>query len=99
MSEFTNRVEAQRRLLKIVNGKKKQKEELFSLGDSAIQRWSSVNGIDPSSRVVALLKGASDRVFVMANHSDAPIAEEYLLTVEELYHIGNELEDAVESGS
>jgi hypothetical protein len=97
MTEFTNRVEAQRRLLKIVNAKKKQKEELFSLTDSAIHRWSSVNGVDPSSRVVALLKGASDRVFVMANHSDAPIAEEYLLTVEELYHIGDELKEAVES--
>ncbi|HMH11717.1 MAG TPA: hypothetical protein VK578_01295 [Edaphobacter sp.] len=97
MSEFTNRVEAQRRLLKIVNAKKKHGEELFSLSDSAIQRWSSVNGVDPSSRVVDLLKKASDRVFVMANHSDAPIADEYLLTVEELCHIGDELKEVVES--
>jgi hypothetical protein len=98
MNEFTNRVEAQRRLLKVVNGKQNQKEELFSLSDSAIQRWRSVNGIDPSSRVVALLKGASDRVFVMANHSEAAITEEYLLTVEELHRIGDELREAVESG-
>jgi hypothetical protein len=44
---------------------------------------------------VTLLKKACDRVFVMANHSDAPIAEEYQLTFEELQCIGDELEKVV----
>ena len=80
MGEFSSRVEAQRQILKAVNGKAWPKEQLFALTSSAIQRWISVNTIDSSIPLVKLLNSASAQIFVMANHSDDPIAGSYALT-------------------
>jgi len=89
MNEFNNRVDAQRQLLKIVNDRVKGKEELFSMSQKGIARWTAVNGIDTSSRLVQLLDSASRRIFVMANLSDDPIASEYRMNQDEVIRIGH----------
>jgi len=52
MSEFNNRIAAQRHVLQLVNKKRLGKEELFGLSNKAIERWISVNFVNPESRLV-----------------------------------------------
>lgn len=81
MTEFSSRVEAQRKILKTVNNGP-WKEQLFALNSNAISRWALENGVEGSARIVNLLKSASDEIFAMANHSDDPIAGSYRITKE-----------------
>lgn len=91
MSEFSNRVDAQRQILRVVNEKPWKNEQLFALSAKAIQRWTSVNHIDASTRLVRLLSDASAQIFIMANHSDDPIAGVYILTCERVNAIATEI--------
>lgn len=91
MGEFSSRVEAQRQLVQAVNTHQWKQEQLFALTAKAIQRWSTVNHIDPATRLVQLLHAASLQVFIMANHSDDPIAGTYLLSRKRVQIIESEL--------
>ncbi len=91
MEEFSSRVEAQRQLVQAVNTHPWEQEQLFALTAKAIQRWSTVNHIDPAGRLVQLLHVASLQVFIMANHSDDPIAGAYLLSRKRVQTIEDEL--------
>ena len=77
MDEFNNRIAAQRQILEVVNRRRIRKEELFSLSIRAIERWISVNRLDPESRLVELLKAASAKLFFLANRSQEQITEDY----------------------
>jgi hypothetical protein len=77
MSEFVNRVEAQRALLVVVNTKRWPKEELYSLSEKAIDRWLLANGIDPESQLARLVYRASEKLFFLANKSQEQVTEEY----------------------
>ncbi|TXL03368.1 hypothetical protein BMR08_17225, partial [Methylococcaceae bacterium CS2] len=55
MTEFNNRIAAQRDILVCVNGKN-WSEELYGLSSGAIERWMSVNKIKPDSVLVKLVK-------------------------------------------
>ena len=77
MDEFNNRIAAQRQILEVVNRRRIRKEELFSLSIRAIERWISVNRLDPESRLVKLLKAASAKLFFLANRSQEQITEDY----------------------
>lgn len=96
MNEFSSRVESQRRILKIVNGRTWKKEQLFALSTQAIQRWTSKNFINDSSQLVKLLYSASAHIFVMANHSDDPIAGIYALTQECLDAIERQVKEELD---
>jgi hypothetical protein len=80
MGEFSNRIESQRQILKAVNTRSWAREQLFALTPSAIQRWASVNNVDPSSRLARLLNSASAEIFVMANHSEDQVANVYAVS-------------------
>ena len=97
MSEFLNRVEAQRQILRIVNERPWKREQLFALNSKAIQRWTSANQIDTSEPVVHLLSVASAEIFIMANHSDDPIAGEYQMTQGRVTAIASELKATLSS--
>jgi len=77
MNEFKNRMAAQRQILRLVNRREPQKEELFGLSNNAIERWTSVNAIDPSCNLLALVKAASGKLFFLANKSQEQISEDY----------------------
>jgi hypothetical protein len=98
MSEFSSRVDAQRTILKVVNGGPWQSEELFALNAKAIARWASVNHIDATARLVRLLSDASAQVFIMANHSDDPVAGAYPITKDRLDAIEAQLKQELEAG-
>jgi hypothetical protein len=91
--EFNNRIAAQRAILQVLNGKKWGQEELFGLSRKAINRWVSVNRIDPDSKLVNLIKEASARLFFLANKSQQQISDEYTAITEEIAA----LRDAIES--
>jgi hypothetical protein len=97
MSEFTSRVDAQRTILKTANERPWPREQLFALNAKAITRWASANRIDASSRLVKLLNAASAQIFIMANHSDDPIAGTYSLTRDQLDAIEGQLKAELEA--
>jgi hypothetical protein len=82
MSEFNNRIDAQRQILSVVNGKRWD-EELFGLSKEAIDRWMRVSKIDSSGDLARTVHEAADKLFFLANKSQEQVTEEYrLLSVE-----------------
>lgn len=77
MSEFNNRMAAQRRIVHLVNDKAKGKEELFGLSRQTIDRWIIANGIDAESRLVALITDAAARIACLAMKSQEQVSEDY----------------------
>jgi hypothetical protein len=92
MNEFSNRISAQRNVLQLVNRKKWGKEELFGLSRKAIDRWISVNRIDPKSQLVKLVENASAKLFFLANKSQEQVSEEYRMISEEIAVIAKAIE-------
>jgi len=77
MSEFNNRIDAQRRILRTVNSTLRLKEELYGLSAGALERWSRTNAIDPGHAVLRLLHEAADKLFFLSNKSQEQITDEY----------------------
>ncbi len=92
MSEFNNRITAQREVLKVVNSKFKNKEELCSISKSGIDRWSNVNNID-NQELIDLLYMVSDKLFFLANKSQEQITEDYLLLSYEVSNLKQKILD------
>ncbi|WP_433694996.1 hypothetical protein [Paraburkholderia phenoliruptrix] len=76
MSEFNNRIAAQRDILKIVNNGPWQ-EELFGLSSGAIDRWVRGNRIAAKSQLVELIEKAAETLFFLSNKSQEQVTEEY----------------------
>jgi hypothetical protein len=76
VSEFVDRMSAQRKLLQVVNSRAWH-EELFGLSSQAISRWMETNGVSGNSEVVAQLRSASERLSFLANRSQMQVSEDY----------------------
>jgi hypothetical protein len=92
MSEFNNRIAAQRKILQLVNGGSSDSEELFGLSRKAIDRWVLANHIDSESRLVSLIKEASAKLFFLANKSQEQVSEEYKAVSTEIESIYKSIE-------
>jgi hypothetical protein len=77
MSEFNNRIDAQRRILRLVNGASDFKEELFGLSSGALERWARINEFDEHNPLLILLKQAASKLFFLANKSQEQVTDEY----------------------
>jgi len=77
MNEFNNRIDAQRRILQIVNKVRWQAEELSGLSKKSIDRWILVNQIDASTRLVELIRAAGGTLFFLANKSQEQVSDDY----------------------
>jgi hypothetical protein len=75
--EFNNRIAAQRAILRALNRHPWSGEPLFGLSSKAIDRWISVNRIEPSSRLVILVRDVSAKLFFLANKSQEQVSEDY----------------------
>jgi hypothetical protein len=84
MNEFNSRMAAQRRIVHLVNGNSKGKEELLGLSRQAIDRWIITNGIDTDSRLVGLIKDAAYRIFCLATKSQEQVSEDYRAIVQDI---------------
>jgi hypothetical protein len=76
MSDFNNRIAAQRDVLVIVNTLT-WKEPLYGLSAGAMDRWKKANAIEESSLLASLLVEAADQLFFLSNKSQEQITEEY----------------------
>jgi hypothetical protein len=92
MSEFASRIDAQRQVLQLVNRRQWEREELFGLSSKAIDRWVSVNRIDPDSQLVSLVHAASAKLFFLANKSQEQITNEYTFIASEFASIAKQIE-------
>jgi hypothetical protein len=86
MREFNNRIDAQREILSLVNGHG-WKEELYGLSSGAIDRWSRVNGVDPSSALSRAIYESAGKLFFLANKSQEQVTDEYRLLSAEVYDL------------
>ena len=77
MSEFNNRIDAQRRILRLVNGSLKLREELFGLSSGALERWARANGMGQHDPLLKLLNQAASKLFFLSNKSQEQITNEY----------------------
>jgi hypothetical protein len=99
MTEFSNRIDSQRNILKIINNSINKNEQLFSLSKKAINRWSSKNLIDPNSELVLNIIKASEKLFFLANKSQEQITSEYKLLSQEVSDITNKIKIQLEANS
>lgn len=76
MSEFNNRIAAQREILANINNSSWE-EELFGLSSGAIDRWVNVNKLGETSELVKLIRQAADKLFFLSNKSQEQITEDY----------------------
>jgi len=76
MSEFNNRISAQRDILYVVNSGQ-WVEELFGLSSGAIERWVGANKLGKSTDLVILINEAAGKLFFLSNKSQEQVTEEY----------------------
>jgi hypothetical protein len=79
MSEFQNRIDAQRTILKIINSAGVYREQLFGLSEKAISRWATSNGLLDNSPIVGVLLKLARRLFFLATKSQEQVTEDYKL--------------------
>lgn len=84
MSEFSNRISAQRSILKLINGSGLYTEPLLGLAEKAIDRWYRNNGVDAHDLIVIMLKSMSGTLFFLANKSQEQVTNEYSLLSEKV---------------
>lgn len=77
MTEFNNRIAAQRRILQLVNQASGLDEELFGLSSGAIRRWATANRIADGDALHELLTKAAAKLFFLSNKSQEQITEDY----------------------
>ena len=97
MSEFSNRMSAQRILLKSVNGRDRYKEELFGLSSKAIERWAFENQIDSDSQLLRLIREAGTKLFFLANKSQDQVSEDYKMTFKDVALLSKAIEAQLEA--
>lgn len=91
MYEFNNRISAQRQILNIVNQKHWTEEKLIGLTQKAIDRWISVNSINPQSPFIETIKNISEKLFFLANKSQEHITDSYKIIKDEITELANKL--------
>jgi len=77
MSEFNSRIDAQRKILRIVNHVPWSVETLHGLTSKTIERWISQNSLNPTAPIVALVRAASAELFFLANRSQEQVTDTY----------------------
>lgn len=75
---FSDRMDAQRAILKQINQVTWPREELFALSEDAIQRWLSINRLGEDDEVVKLAREAGDALLFLANASQEQVSPEYV---------------------
>lgn len=90
MTEFNNRIAAQREILLAVNSTR-WREELYGMSSGALDRWVRANSLDQSSRLVSLLLEAAGKLFFLANKSQEQVTAEYRLRSSEVSGLTEEI--------
>lgn len=84
---FLNRVSAERKVLKTVNGKFSSEQQLAGLSHAALFRWQSVVGQNRAAGVVPLLTDLAEkcqRLSDRSNETFMPVEKAQAVQIEEL---------------
>ena len=95
MSEFQNRIEAQRRVLAIVNSSKGFSEQLLGLSAKSLERWARVNSLAVNDPILGKLTEISASLFFLASKSQEQITEDYQLLLTKVANLMSELKPLV----
>lgn len=95
MDEFNNRIDAQRQVLETVNQHEGFNEELCGLSRKALERWLSVNRMEPNCEVAMTLFQISSKLFFLSSKSQEQVTEEYRLLSDEVQSLRMKLQDAL----
>ncbi len=79
MTEFNNRIDAQRQILRLVNRRAWPQEPLYGLSGKTIDRWISRNALDPGSPLVEGVRSAAAQLYFLANKSQEQVTDAYRL--------------------
>jgi hypothetical protein len=77
LTDFSNRVQAQREMVKLVNSRAWPVEQLFALSEGAINRWRISNNLSQDSELVSIVIRAGEALGFLANESQQQISDEY----------------------
>lgn len=75
---FLWRVQSSRRAIGLVNGATVTSERLYGLSKAAIDRWVSLNGIEPTSPLAEKIYQVSEALALLATRSQVQITGEDL---------------------
>lgn len=91
MSEFLNRIDAQRRVVKIIN-QNSFHFPLVGLSKKSVERWQMENMIKNDSIILKLLFEISIKLFFLSNKSQEQITEDYKAKSIEISELINSLQ-------
>lgn len=77
MTEFNNRIAAQRDILLVVNSVRWH-EELYGMSRGALDRWMRTNKVESTSKLAQLLVEVASKLFFLANKSQEQVTDEYM---------------------
>jgi len=95
MDEFNNRMDAQRKILEVVNQRDGNKEELCGLSKKAIERWIVANRLSPKDEISKILFKISEKLFFLAHKSQEQVSEEYRLISSEISKLKLDLQKEI----
>ena len=93
-SNFNNRINAQRKILNLVNAKS-WNEELFGLSSGAIERWQQSNP-QVDMNVINILKLLGEVLFFLGTKSQEQVTDDYRNLSLDVERLHNELTLALE---
>lgn len=91
MSDFLNRIEVQRRVIKLVNSSNLQ-YQITGLSLSSIKKWAHDNKIEENSDIYNHLLLISSKLFFLSNKSQEQISEDYKMASIDVNECVNKLE-------
>ncbi|UQB42518.1 hypothetical protein JX580_00970 [Thiomicrospira microaerophila] len=94
MSEFNNRISAQRDILLLINSAE-WSEELYGLSSGAIERWITANNIKKQSALIQLIQEAASKLFFLSNKSQEQITDEYRMLSKEVQDLTEKIKREV----
>lgn len=97
MSDFNNRIAAQRTLLQLVNARSWGNEELFGLSRKAIERWISINWLDADCVLINLIYRASEQLYFLANNSQEQMSESYMMISDDFTSVLKAIETEIDN--
>lgn len=92
MSEFLNRIDTQRIVIKLVN-KCDLLFPLVGLSFNSLERWRVENKINKESEIYKSLFLISSKLFFLSNKSQEQITNEYKMKSEEVFQIIKRIEN------
>lgn len=97
MSDFLNRIDVQRKVIKTVNNST-FKFHLSGLSMKAIERWSEENNVHKNQELNNILFKISAKMFFLSNKSQEQITEDYRKLSDEVNECLIELNHIIKTG-